>query len=149
MEQISFKGCFGCGLDNKYGLKATFRNMSDGGVEGFFTPGQHHCGYRDVVHVGPITGFISEVMGRVVFQKDQYYLTQSMDITFKCSVSPGTKLHAMAKLKKYSRSHFTSEAKVYGPEGELIAAAEGRFVTMQKAEAKRLAGKKNTVTSDS
>ena len=83
MEQIFFDGCFGCGPDNESGLKATFRNMKDGGVEGFYTPQQHHCGYRDVVHIGPITGFISEVMGRVVFQKDQYYLTQSMNVTFK------------------------------------------------------------------
>ena len=57
MEQTPFEGCFGCGPDNEFGLKATFRNMSDGGVEGFFTPQQHHCGYSDVVHVGPISGF--------------------------------------------------------------------------------------------
>jgi acyl-coenzyme A thioesterase PaaI-like protein len=142
MEQIPFDGCFGCGPDNESGLKAAFRNMSDGGVEGFFTPQQHHCGYRDVVHVGPIAGFMSEVLGRVVFQKDQYYLTQSMNISFKCSVSPGVKLHAMARLKKYSRSHFFAEATVYGPEGEVIATGEGQFITMQKAEAKRIAGKK-------
>ena len=142
MEQILFDGCFGCGAENESGLRATFRNMKDGGVEGFFTPQQHHCGYWDVVHVGPIAGFISEVMGRVVFQKDQYYLTQSMNITFKCSVSPGIKLHAMAKLKKYSRSHFLAEAKVYDPEGALIATGEGRFITMERAEAKRIAGKK-------
>ena len=141
MEQIPFVGCFGCGPENESGLQATFRNMSDGGVEGFFTPKQHHCGYQDVVHVGPISGFLSEALGRVVLQKDQYYLTRSMDITFKCSVSPGVKLHAMAKLKKYSGTHFTAEATVYGPEGEVIATGEGRFVTMQKAEAKRIAGK--------
>ena len=120
--------------------------MSDGGVEGFFTPQQHHCGYRDVVHVGPIAGFLSEVLGRVVFQKDQYYLTQSMNITFKCSVSPGVKLHAMAKLKRYFKTHFTAEATVYGPDGEIIATGEGRFVAMEKAEAKKVAGKeKNSV----
>ena len=141
MEQTPFKGCFGCGPDNDCGLKATFRNMGDGGVEGFFTPQQHHCGYSDVVHVGPISGFLSEVLGRLAFHKDQYYLTQSMNVTFKCSVSPGVRLHAMAKLKKYSRTHFTAEANIYGPEGELIATGEGRFVTMRKAEAKRIAGK--------
>lgn len=141
MEQIPFDGCFGCGSDNEHGLKATFRNMGDGGVEGFYTPQQHHCGYRDVVHVGPIAGFISEVLGRVVFQKDQYYLTQSMNISFKCSVSPGVKLHAMAKLKKYSKSHFSAEATVYGPEGEVIAIGEGQFITMPKAEAKKVVRK--------
>ncbi len=142
MEQTPFEGCFGCGPDNEFGLKATFRNMSDGGVEGFFTPQQHHCGYSDVVHVGPITGFLSEVLGRLAFHQDQYYLTQSLNITFKCSVSPGVKLHAMARLKRSSKSHFTAEGGIYGPEGELIATGEGQFVTMKRAEAKKIAGKK-------
>ena len=141
MEQTRFEGCFGCGPDNEFGLKATFRNMSDGGVEGFYTPQQLHCGYSDVVHVGPIAGFLSEVLGRLTFHQDQYYLTQSLNITFKCSVSPGVKLHAMARLKKSSKSHFTAEGGVYGPEGELIATGEGQFVTMKRAEAKKIAGK--------
>ena len=62
-------------------------------------------------------------------------------ITFKCSVSPGVKLHGMAKIKRYARTHFTAEATIYGPEGEVIATGEGRFVTMQKAEVKKVAGK--------
>jgi len=142
MEQIPFNGCFGCGQNNEYGLRATFRNMSEGGVEGFFTPQQHHCGYSDVVHVGPITGFLSEALGRLAFHRDQYYLTQSMNVTFKCSVSPGVRLHAMARIKKYYKSHFTAEGGVYGPEGELIATGEGRFVTMVRAEAKKVVGGK-------
>ena len=142
MEQIPFNGCFGCGQNNEYGLRATFRNMSEGGVEGFFTPQQHHCGYSDVVHVGPITGFLSEALGRLAFHRDQYYLTQSMNVTFKCSVSPRVRLHAMARIKKYYKSHFTAEGGVYGPEGELIATGEGRFVTMVRAEAKKVVGGK-------
>jgi acyl-CoA thioesterase FadM len=47
----------------------------------------------------------------------------------------------MARIKKYSRSHFTAEASIYGPEGELIATGAGRFVTMQKAEAKKVVWK--------
>ncbi len=142
MEQISFKGCFGCGPDNPWGLKATFRAMSDGGVEGFYVPQEHHCGYSEVVHVGPIVGFLSEVLGRLAFQRDLYYLTQSLSVTFKCSVSPGVRLHAMSRLKRHTKTHFTAEASVYGPEGELIAVGEGRFVTMERAEVKRMAGKK-------
>jgi len=141
MDQISFEGCFGCGPDNASGLKATFRNMSDGGVEGFFTPKQHHCGYRDVVHVGPIAGFLNELLGRLAFNRDQYYLTQSMSITFKCSVSPGTRLHGMSRFKHHSKSLFTAEAEIYGPEGELVARGEGRFISMERAQVKRIAGK--------
>jgi hypothetical protein len=52
-----------------------------------------------------------------------------------------TDASAAAGLKKRPRSHFTAEASVYGPEGKLIANGEGRFVTMKKAEAKKVVGK--------
>ena len=100
MEQESFSGCFGCGEDNDSGLRATFRNMENGDVEGFFTPQHHHCGYQDAVHVGVITAFMSEVMGRLALTNDKYYLTHSLDLTFKCAVSYGTRLRAHSKMKR-------------------------------------------------
>lgn len=138
MDQTSFDGCFGCGPDNKYGLKATFRNLENGDVEGVFIAEDNHCGYRDAVHVGPIAGFISEALGRLSFQKDLYYLTQSLTVNFNCAVSPGVKLRAFATLKKQTGKYFTGEAKVYGPEGELIATGEGRFLYMDTARVKKV-----------
>lgn len=137
MEQISFDGCFGCGSDNPTGLQATFRDTADGGVEGFYTPRQEHCGYRDVVHVGPIVGFMSEALGRLAFSRDMFYLTQSLTVNFKCSVSPGVRLHAMARTRKHSKKHFVGTVEVSGPDGELIATGEGSFITMVNPEIKR------------
>ena len=47
----------------------------------------------------------------------------------------------MARLKKHSKFHFTAEANVYGPDGELIATGEGQFVTMERAETRKVVGK--------
>ncbi|UCG38831.1 MAG: PaaI family thioesterase [bacterium] len=140
MEQIGFEGCFGCGQDNVHGLKATFRDMEDGGVEGVFVAQHHHCGYRDAVHVGPLVGFISEAMGRLAYRKDMYYLTQSLEVSFLCAVSPGVRIRAFATVRKNLGHHFTAEAKLFGPAGELIARAEGRFVTMKRAEVSKCVG---------
>lgn len=138
MDQIGFDGCFGCGLDNRHGLKATFRNLENGDVEGIFVAGDNHCGYRDAVHVGPIAGFISETLGRLSFQKDLYYLTQSLTVNFNCAVSPGVRMRAFATLKKGTGKHFAGEVKVYGPEGELIATGEGRFLYMDTPRVKKV-----------
>jgi len=138
MDQASFDGCFGCGPDNKHGLKATFRNLENGDVEGIFIPEENHCGYQDAVHIGPIVGFISETLGRLSFQKNLYYLTQHLTVNFKCSVSPGVKLRSFATLKKQTGKHFTGEAKVFGPDGELIATGEGRFHYMDTARVKKV-----------
>ena len=140
MEQKSFTGCFGCGEDNESGLKAAFRNMENGDVEGYFTPNESHCGYEDAVHVGVIAAFFSEVMGRLALTKDKYYLTHSLDMTFKSAVSYGTKLRGHATLKRSAGDRFAAKGTVYGPDGEIIAEAEGRFVTMDSPRIKRRVG---------
>ncbi len=139
MEQVLFDGCFVCGPDTRCGLKATFKNLPGGEVEGVFTPDEQHSGYEGVVHTGVIVGFLDETMGRVCFSMDKYYLTQSLNVIFKCAASSNIRLRAFAKLRRSTRRHFTAEGKVFGPSGEVIAEAEGRFVLMDGAVVKKIA----------
>ncbi|MDF1537169.1 MAG: hypothetical protein P1S46_11885, partial [bacterium] len=71
MEQVLFPGCFVCGPDNECGLKAAFRTLENGDIEGRFTPEKRHCGYEGIVHGGVIMGFLDEVLGRVAFARDR------------------------------------------------------------------------------
>lgn len=141
MDQITFKGCFGCGPTNDSGLKATFREMEDGRIEGIFVANEKHIGYPDSVHVGPLVGFLSEVMGRLAFTKDLYYLTQSIQVTFFSAVSPGVKIRAFASMKRHIGHHLMAEAKMYGPGGELIAEAEGKYSLSDRPTIKKWVGK--------
>ncbi len=141
MDQISFEGCFGCGPTNDAGLKAVFRTMEDGRVEGVFVAGQQHIGYPDSVHVGPLVGFLSETMGRLAFQKNLYYLTRSIEVTFKSAVSPGVQIRAFATLKRIHGDHLSAEAKMYGPGGQIIAEAEGKYLLSKRPTIKKWVGK--------
>lgn len=149
MDQITFKGCFGCGPTNDAGLKASFRTMEDGRVEGVFIAGQQHIGYPDSVHVGPLVGFLSEVMGRLAFTKNLYYLTHSIQVTFKSAVSPGVKIRAFASIKRHTGHHLVAEAEMFGPRGELIAVAEGKFSLSERPTLKKWVGKSSLSESPS
>ena len=149
MDQVAFQGCFGCGQDNKSGLKASFRTMSNGDVEGIFIAGHHHCGYKDSVHVGPLAGFLSETMGRLAFSKNLYYLTHSLNIKFHCAVSPGGKIRTFATIKHFHHHHLTAEAKMYSPEGELVAEAEGKFELSGRPSVKRCSGNPGDMQTNS
>ena len=144
MDQVLFDGCFVCGPGTRCGLKATFKNLPDGEVEGIFTPDEQHCGYEDVVHAGVLVGFLDETLGRVCFPRDKYYLTQSLNVKFKCAASSNIRLRAFAKLKRVSKKHFTAEGKVFGPAGEVIAEAEGKFIFMDSAVVKRVSGREGS-----
>jgi acyl-coenzyme A thioesterase PaaI-like protein len=123
--------------------------MANGGVEGIFVAGHNHCGYKDSVHVGPLTGFLSETMGRLAFAMDLYYLTSSINVKFHCAVSPGGKIRAFATLKRHTHHHMTAEAKLYSPDGELVAEAEGRFDLSARPSVKRCSGEPGDLNSGS
>jgi len=138
MDQINFEGCFVCGPDNQCGLKADFRNLDDGGVEGTFTPDSAHCGYEGVVHGGILMGFLDEVLGRLSFRKDRLFLTHTLEVSFRQAAAPDVPLKAIAELMEWSRRQFTAEGTIFNPDGEVVATAKGRFLLMSETMENKL-----------
>jgi len=138
VEQINFEGCFVCGPDNQCGLKAVFRNLDDGAVEGTFTPDSAHCGYEGVVHGGILMGFLDEVLGRLSFRKDRLFLTHTLEVSFRQAAAPDVPLRAVATLKEWSRRQFTAEGTIFNPDGEVVATSNGRFLIMSEAMENKL-----------
>jgi len=138
MEQINFEGCFVCGPDNQCGLKAIFRNLENGDVEGVFTPDSAHCGYEGVVHGGILMGFLDEVLGRLSFRKDRLFLTHTLEVSFRQAAAPDVPLRAVASLTEWSRRQFSAEGKVFDPGGEIVATAKGRFLIMSETMESKL-----------
>ena len=138
MDQISFAGCFVCGPDNRCGLKAQFRNLEDGRVEGTFIADDVHCGYEGIVHGGVIMGFLDEALGRLAFQQDRLFLTHTLEVSFRKAAAPGDTLRAVASLVEWSRRQFTCEGELYDPDGEIVATARGRFLVMNEKMEKEL-----------
>ena len=138
MQQVSFKGCFVCGPDNKCGLKAGFTTTEDGTVEGVFTPDEVHCGYENTVHGGIIMSFLDETLGRLAFVKGRMFLTHTLEVKFRRAALAGVELKAAGKLIKWSSRQFTTEGTVTDPEGQIIATAKGRFLVMSESMEKKL-----------
>lgn len=132
MDQIAFSGCFVCGPDNRCGLRAEFRNLEDGGVEGTFVPEEIHCGYQDIVHGGILMGFLDEVLGRLAFRQDRLFLTHTLEVSFRKAAAPGDRLRAVGTLLDWSRRQFTCEGVLYDSKDEVVATARGRFLVMNE-----------------
>jgi len=138
MQQVSFKGCFVCGPDNKCGLKASFSTVGDDRVEGYFTPDTAHSGYENTIHGGIIMSFLDETLGRLAFTRDRLFLTHTLEVTFRKAAVPGVQLKAVGELKKWSTRQFTTEGVVTDPTGDVIATARGRFLVMSETMEKKL-----------
>ena len=138
MDQVSFKGCFVCGPDNECGLKARFRTLENGDVEGTFTPDISHNGYENIVHGGVLMGFLDEALGRLAFIRDKMFLTHTLEVSFRKAAEPGKPLTAVATLGEWKKRQFTAHGTVRDPEGEVVAVAKGRFLIMSETMEKNL-----------
>ena len=138
MDQLLFPGCFVCGPDNECGLKSTFKTLENGEIEGVFTPDVKHSGYEGVVHGGIIMGFLDEVLGRLAFNRDRFFLTHTLQVTFRKAASPGKRLKAVAREEKWSSRKFTAAGTVTDEEGDIVATAKGTFLVMSEKMEKEL-----------
>jgi uncharacterized protein (TIGR00369 family) len=138
MDQILFPGCFVCGPDNEWGLKAGFRTLDNGDVEGIFTPDRRHCGYEGIVHGGVLMGFLDEVLGRLAITRDRLFLTHTLEVTFRKAAAPGKPLRATAWESSWSRKKFTAEGTLTDEDGGVVATAKGIFLIMNQAMEEKL-----------
>lgn len=148
LDQLLFSGCFVCGPDNEYGLKARFTTLETGGVEGVFTPDRKHCGYEGIVHGGILMGFLDEVLGRLAFTRDRLFLTHTLEVTFRKAASPGMPLMAVAKETGWSKRKFTAEGTITDHEGDVVATARGTFLIMSEKMEKTVIPTGRTVFAD-
>ena len=70
VKQPNSRHCFGCGVDNAYGLAMTFYEEEPGHVTCDFTVPKHFEGYPGVVHGGVVATMLDEIAGRVVLIDD-------------------------------------------------------------------------------
>jgi uncharacterized protein (TIGR00369 family) len=148
LDQLLFSGCFVCGPDNECGLKATFRTLDDGGVEGVFTPDRRHCGYEGIVHGGILMGFLDEVLVRLAFTRDRLFLTHTLEVTFRKAASPGGPLRAVAKETSWTKRKFTAEGTLTDEEGDIVATARGTFLIMNEKMERGLLSEKRRMKDE-
>jgi len=138
LDQLLFSGCFVCGPDNECGLKSTFRNLENGEVEGYVTPDVKHSGYKGVIHGGIIMGFLDEVLGRLAFRRNRFFLTHTLEVTFRKAAVPGRQLRAVAREENWSNRRFKAVGTVTDEDGNVVATAKGTFLVMSEKMEKEL-----------
>ena len=65
-KQPNSKMCFGCGLDNSFGLKSRFYELETGELLAVFQPAKQHQGYPGRLHGGLAAAILDETIGRAI-----------------------------------------------------------------------------------
>jgi acyl-coenzyme A thioesterase PaaI-like protein len=121
--------CFVCGPSNPIGLHLEFH--LDGEVcRSEFTPGEHHVGYRGVLHGGILYSALDDVMANVLYLRGEQAVTARCEIRYRGDpVMVGTKILLEARVRRRKGQLAIIEGRALRESnGEVVAECEASFM---------------------
>lgn len=135
-KQANAHDCIICGIDNPYGLHASFYEMEDDSVIALFRYQFHHQSYPQRVHGGMICALCDELIGRTIWVKQPYSYgcTLKLDMEYHKGVPYNQDLIARAYLEKENALSWRGVAEVKDKEGNLLARCHAQYMRLSKKQ---------------
>jgi acyl-coenzyme A thioesterase PaaI-like protein len=132
MKQPNSNHCFVCGRQNPYGLHLIFHETAPGEIVVEYTVPEQFQGYPGVVHGGVVAAMLDEVIGRTHMGgfPPRFMFTARLDIRYRKNVPVGKPLRIIGHATNSRERTATATGHIFGPEGELLAEAEGMLVNV-------------------
>ncbi len=125
--------CFVCGLENPFGLRASFYETKQGALITLFEVGQEHQGYPERLHGGIAAAVLDEAIGRNINMgktEQLWGVTIDFHIRYKKPIPLGKKLKAVTRLTEENKRFFKGAGEVLLPDGKIAAQAKGKYLKM-------------------
>jgi len=125
--------CFVCGLDNEFGLKASFYELENGELAAIFQPRNEHQSYPGRMHGGLVGALLDETIGRAIMikNKDGFWgVSIEINIRYKKPVLLGVELKVIGRITSEQSRTFEGSGEIYLPDGEVAASGSGKFLKM-------------------
>ncbi|HKJ28279.1 MAG TPA: PaaI family thioesterase [Anaerolineales bacterium] len=119
--------CFVCGLENDFGLHLSFYMDEENRVNCETHFSAHFQGYPGVVHGGVVAAALDETLARAVMvdDPDRFMFTGKLTTRYRRPVPTEQPIRLVGEVLNDRGRVAECAAKLYGPEGELLAEAEG------------------------
>ena len=121
--------CIGCGPESEFGLQMRFSELADGSVESHATVPARFQGWRDVVHGGIVALLLDEAMAYAAGARGVIGVTAELKLRFRKPVSTNAPLLVRGNVTWRRRDVLGVTASVNDAVGNVLASAEGRFVS--------------------
>ncbi len=121
--------CFACGQLNEDGLKMRFEQQRDGSVISHVRVSAKFQGWRGIAHGGIVMTLLDEGMAHAAIAQGVRGVTASMTTRFRAPLVLDTDLEVHGRVKWTRRNVLACESDVYDADGNVIASAEGSFIS--------------------
>ena len=122
--------CFACGPYNADGMHLHFERTGEGEVQARITLPPRFQGWRGTAHGGVVMTLLDEAMAHACGAIGEQAMTASMALRFRAPVLLGEPLLVTGTVKWKRRHVIALDATVADARGEVLASAEGSFVSL-------------------
>ena len=123
--------CFVCGLENDFGLHLSFYIDDENRVVSETEFPAHFQGYPGVVHGGIVATALDETLARAVTVDDpnRFMFTGKLTTRYRKPVPTEKPVRLVGEVVRDRGRVAECVSRLYGPEGELLAEAEGLMMS--------------------
>jgi acyl-coenzyme A thioesterase PaaI-like protein len=123
--------CFGCGEENRLGLRLNIRLVGDK-TECEFTPIPEFQGAPGVTHSGVVAAVLDEVMSQLIFAQLQLAVTRKVEVTYRRPLRVGQTYYFTAEIRSKNNRIIAARAEARDSEGNQVARARGIFAPLDE-----------------
>lgn len=127
--------CFGCGVDNKEGMRLKFvYNEERQSMVARVRLSSRFTGPPGHAHGGVIATVLDEAMGKVMKIHNVIALTSRIEIQYLKPVPLQQTLIAEGKSESHSGRHYWTVGEIRNEQGDVLARSKGLFVAIDPME---------------
>lgn len=130
IEIAKYKGCFICGDQNDFGLKAKFYFDGSRAISEY-TAERKFEGYAGVFHGGITAALLDEVMIKALLAGNIFAMTVELTVRFRKAILIGQKLNLSGHLEKQNGRLIQTVGEVSLEDGEIVATAVGKYLQVR------------------
>jgi uncharacterized protein (TIGR00369 family) len=135
-KQYNSKMCLVCGLQNQFGMKASFYELENGEVVALFNAPEEHQSYPERLHGGITGAILDETICRAIMitEPTTWGVTVELNIKYLKPAPLNEPLKAVARITKNSRKIFEGSGEVLLNDGTVVATATGKYLKQPMAK---------------
>ncbi len=123
--------CFGCGQENRLGLRLNVRLIGDK-TECTFTPIPEFQGPPGVTHSGVVSTVLDEVMSQLIYAQLNLAVTRKVEVTYRRPLRIGQTYYFSAYIVKQNSRIIAARAEARDADGNQVARARGIFAPLDE-----------------
>ena len=129
--------CFGCGEENRLGLRLNISLVGDK-TECEFTPIPEFQGPPGITHSGVVAAALDEVMSQLIYAQLQLAVTRKIEVTYRRPMRIGQTYRFTAEVVKSNNRIIAARAEARDADGNQVARARGIFAPLDEERVARL-----------